>query len=121
MNHEYYRRKTLIMISGEDRYVCHVGISNIGDLLLGPAGLSCELSYFWILAFAYQRVDTFMMVTNEIEVSVEDAIRPSLYELFLDQKSRLLPWIGITNDVFEFVPTIETVCTLTDLRCLWIQ
>ena len=62
-----------------------------------------------------------MMVTNEIEVSVEDAIRSCLYELFLDRKNRLLPWIGITNDVFEFVHAIEKFCTLTNLRCLWMR
>ena len=27
-----------------------------------------------------------MTVTNEIEVSVEDAIRPCLYELFMDRR-----------------------------------
>ena len=62
-----------------------------------------------------------MMVTNEIEVSLKDVIGSYLYELFLDRKNRLLPWNDISNDVFEFVPAIETVCTLTSLRCLWLK
>ena len=49
MNHEYCRHKTFIMIPGEDRYVCLVEISNVGDLLLGPASSSYELSYFGLL------------------------------------------------------------------------
>ena len=116
-----YRYKPFFLILGEDGYVRQVGICNVGDLLLGPAGSSCELSYFWILVPEYQRVDTFMTVTNEIEVSVEDAIRLCLYELFLDRKNRLLSWIGIMNDVFEFVSAIEEFCTLTNLRCLWMR
>ena len=62
-----------------------------------------------------------MMITNEIEVIVEDVIRPYLYELFLGRKSKLLPWIDIINDVFEFVHAIEEFCTLTNLRCLWMR
>ena len=62
-----------------------------------------------------------MIITNEIEVSVENTIRSCLYELILDQKSRLSSWIGITNDVFEFVHAIEEFVTLTNLRCLWMR
>ena len=49
MNHECYKRKTFIMIFGEDRRVRQVGILNVVDLHLGIASSSCELSYFWIL------------------------------------------------------------------------
>ena len=59
-----------------------------------------------------------MTVTNEIEVSLKDVIGSYSYELFMDRKNRLLPWNDISNDVFEFVPAIETVYTLTNLRCL---
>ena len=44
MNHDCYKYKFLIMVLGEDKYVRQVGISNMGDLLLGPAGLTCELN-----------------------------------------------------------------------------
>ena len=121
MNHEFIGINPFFLILVEDRYVRLVRISNVGDLLLGPADSSYELPYFWILVPEYQRVDTFMRVTKEIEVSVGDAIRSCLYELFLDQKNRLLSWIGITNDVFEFVSAIEEFCTLTNLRCLWMR
>ena len=49
MNYDCYRRKTFIVILREDRYVRQVGISNMGDLFLGPASLSYELSYFEFL------------------------------------------------------------------------
>ena len=38
---------------GDIRCVCWVGISHIGDLLLGLASLSCELSYCQILVLEY--------------------------------------------------------------------
>ena len=44
----------LITIAKGIRYVCWVGISNIGDSCLGLASLSCESSYFWILVLEYQ-------------------------------------------------------------------
>ena len=74
MNHECYKYKIFIIILGKDRYVRQVGISNMGDLLLGPTGSSCELSYFWILVFEYQRVDSFRIKVNfaiDFEVSFD--------------------------------------------------
>ena len=46
------------MILGEDRYVCQVGISNIGDLLLGPADSSYGLSYFGFLYPSTKKVES---------------------------------------------------------------
>ena len=43
-----------VTIARDNRYVRQVGISNIGDLLLGLASSSCELSYIWILIPEYQ-------------------------------------------------------------------
>ena len=53
MNVSILSVKKFIMILGEIRIVCRVGIPNVVDLLLGPAGLSCELYYFRILVPKY--------------------------------------------------------------------
>ena len=52
------------MILGEDRYVRLIGISNVGDLLLGLARSSCELPYFWIFIPEYSRVEGIWIKVN---------------------------------------------------------
>ena len=43
----------LITIARGIRYVCRVRLSNLVDLHLRAAGLSCEFSSFWILVLEY--------------------------------------------------------------------
>ena len=61
------------MILGEDRYVCQVGISNIGDLLLGPVDSSCELSYFGLLYSSTKELIPLWEVDimSDIEISLD--------------------------------------------------
>ena len=59
-----------LSIVGDLRYVCWVGISNTGDLLLSLASLSGELSYFRILVPEYQRVTSLRSVEISCNIRI---------------------------------------------------